>query len=685
MKRSRTPRTLRIGMTATESPGNVKLTTPTPTAPKVHVTYTPETSVSTASIQPETTTPTPADSDAVVTEDMAAAISTAMVKPTPTRDTLIHPATCKPVTPEDHTTIPIPVESHVVHDHYDIADDTRREIEEMQRELDKLTAPPSIVRSNMLPTAIPTIIRKFTKSDSEIPALFDFQISPVDYFIPFIKKKMSILFAAPTGAGKMYMGAALMRQLIHRYPEQFGNEDHPILFVTAPSICIQSRRVINDFGLTHYVHCLSYANLRSYVGTLFCEPITEIVDGEPDITWHWNKDTLPSLLLLDEVQNVKNEASSQARICRGFARTGNPVFMMSASPCSRPNHTRVIATAIQPMVTLRTGARMRMEDSWFPSYIRQVSSPKHPDDFSPAAMERVLTSYGEQFYRLKGIRFKKQCRIRQLMIDFQTEEEQAEYDIAFQEYQTARAMAGKHELTGLAELFVAILKFRMAGESIRAPRLAVLLVEYMQKGFNVILGTGFQETLRIVYQLLTTEYGIPKEKISIIIGGQSTKERQLNVDRFQRDEAHIMLLMFQAGGAGLSLHHDGVINSRPRRVFLPPVWNGEEQQQVLGRAHRITSVSVTYQYIVWYSDTIETRVAQRCAYKIKAGKAVIGQDNWSAAYDERVSADDEVPEEKVRVLRPTDSNDNSDSDNDTAEAYELPIDSSDDSNDKEEG
>ena len=96
--------------------------------------------------------------------------------------------------------------------------------------------------------------------------------------------------------------------------------------------------------------------------------------------------------------------------------------------------------------------------------------------------------------------------------------------------------------------------------------------------------------------------------------------------------------MFQAGYAGLSLHHHEK-NNRPRRVLLPPVWSSEEFIQFLGRAHRINTQSTTYQHIIWYAGTVEERVMARCQQKTTSSKAVMG-DTWASAYNDNQSDND---------------------------------------------
>jgi len=131
---------------------------------------------------------------------------------------------------------------------------------------------------------------------------------------------------------------------------------------------------------------------------------------------------------------------------------------------------------------------------------------------------------------------------------------------------------------------------------------------------------------------------------------QNRKARQEEIDRFQSGQSKICFFTFKAGGVGLSLHHTDemtqqkvrhkpngyaieedipLIPIRPRSVILTPTYSAPELVQGLGRCPRLTSLSDTNQFVVFYRGTIEERVAQSVSQKLKCLKKVTRlKESW---------------------------------------------------------
>lgn len=153
------------------------------------------------------------------------------------------------------------------------------------------------------------------------------------------------------------------------------------------------------------------------------------------------------------------------------------------------------------------------------------------------------------------------------------------------------------------------------------------------------------------------------EKLNL--GAQDAKERQKNIDRFQSGKALYCFFTLKAGGVGLSLHHSDeltkekvrrresgnaveedipLIPVRPRRLFGATTYSAIELVQMLGRCPRLTSLSDTYQTILFYKNTIEERVAAivslklRCLRKVSRGV----KESWESVILGGYKADDKV-------------------------------------------
>ena len=127
------------------------------------------------------------------------------------------------------------------------------------------------------------------------------------------------------------------------------------------------------------------------------------------------------------------------------------------------------------------------------------------------------------------------------------------------------------------------------------------------------------------------------------MGTQSLKERQNEIDRFQSGQSLYCLYTFRAGGVGLSLHHTDeqttnkvrhkesgyafeedikTIPTRQRVTYIAPTWSAIEMVQGLGRVPRISSLSDTEQFLVFFSNTVEAKVAAVVSMKLRCLRKV---------------------------------------------------------------
>lgn len=155
-----------------------------------------------------------------------------------------------------------------------------------------------------------------------------------------------------------------------------------------------------------------------------------------------------------------------------------------------------------------------------------------------------------------------------------------------------------------------------------------------------------------IYQhLIMKENGLLNLDPSLRLGNQSMQERQREIDRLQCGRTKIGIFSIKAGGVGLSLQHTDkwtkekvrrkdngwafeedipLIPTKPRRLYGTPVYSAIEIVQMLGRPHRIDSLSETIQQIVFFKDTIEEHVAHLVGKKLKSMKVITKQnDEWA--------------------------------------------------------
>tara|TARA_Y100000401_G_C8323829_1_gene226956 strand:+ start:678 stop:2171 length:1494 start_codon:yes stop_codon:yes gene_type:complete len=452
-------------------------------------------------------------------------------------------------------------------------------------------------------------------------------------------KERGALLQAGTGVGKTYITAQALKQVIPTLLEREAPDTpFPILWIGPAATMIQTQRVLKSYGIAQYVMTLSYSALTSPKtgGAMFYQTRTEVTYGQEQIVYDWRECMLPRLVVFDECQALKNEESTRTAIARGLPDSVKRLFI-SATPYQRVCEAR----------TVMVGVGMRSEynvlplsQGTAPSVMRSLATYGNTSAYSPKAMEKVKGVMQPYTVNVKGIRFKHKAHTECVLINFQRSEERQAYENAYNEYlEELFKLRGQTGHGILAARLVAMQKFRQKAEEIRSPIVAGRAHNAIQEGSQVIIASNFKNMLRGAWQALTKRYGYDSERIGFVTGGQTAEQRQRHVDEFQAGKRDVMLLTMQAGGVGISLHHEQD-EARPRHIILPPTWSAIDLIQCLGRSHRITSRSNTLQEVLWYRNTIEERVAAVVENKVKCiNKAVSAKEQWASLFAPNVDDD----------------------------------------------
>jgi superfamily II DNA or RNA helicase len=452
-------------------------------------------------------------------------------------------------------------------------------------------------------------------------------------------KERGALLQAGTGVGKTYITAQALKQVIPTLlKSEAPDTPFPILWIGPAATMIQTQRVLKSYGIAQYVMTLSYSALTSPKtgGAMFYQTRTEVTYGQEQIVYDWRECMLPRLVVFDECQALKNEESTRTAIARGLPDSVKRLFI-SATPYQRVCEAR----------TVMVGVGMRSEynvlplsQGTAPSVMRSLATYGNTAAYSPRAMEKVKGVMQPYTVNVKGIRFKHKARTECVLINFQRSEERQAYENAYNEYlEELFKLRGQTGHGILAARLVAMQKFRQKAEEIRSPIVAGRAHNAIQEGSQVIIASNFKNMLRGAWQALTKRYNYDPDRIGFVTGGQTAEQRQRHVDEFQAGKRDVMLLTMQAGGVGISLHHEQD-EARPRHIILPPTWSAIDLIQCLGRSHRITSRSNTLQEVLWYRNTIEERVAAVVENKVKCiNKAVSAKEQWASLFAPNVDDD----------------------------------------------
>jgi superfamily II DNA/RNA helicase len=132
-------------------------------------------------------------------------------------------------------------------------------------------------------------------------------------------------------------------------------------------------------------------------------------------------------------------------------------------------------------------------------------------------------------------------------------------------------------------IFAIIMKARRNSEILKVPSMVNWIIDMYREGISPVVFVNFRETLDAIEKRLI-ESGEFTNKISKIVGGQSPKTRNNEIERFQKDETRIMLITLQSGASSISLHD--LNGNYPRHTLINPSYSAINTLQSLGRCYR---------------------------------------------------------------------------------------------------
>jgi hypothetical protein len=156
--------------------------------------------------------------------------------------------------------------------------------------------------------------------------------------------------------------------------------------------------------------------------------------------------------------------------------------------------------------------------------------------------------------------------------------------------------------------FAIIMKARRQSELLKVPAMVSWIEDMYDEGVSPVVFINFRETLEAIEKRLdSAKYS---GKIAKIVGGQTKKQRDDEIEYFQSDTKRICLVMIAAGAAGVSLHD--LIGNYPRHTLINPSFSAINTLQSLGRCHRANGKTPVIQRFFFANGvTIEERMRKR--------------------------------------------------------------------------
>ena len=161
--------------------------------------------------------------------------------------------------------------------------------------------------------------------------------------------------------------------------------------------------------------------------------------------------------------------------------------------------------------------------------------------------------------------------------------------------------------------FAIMTKARRLTELLKVPTMVEMIEDWFDEGISPVVFVNFTDTVEAI------EKQLKKNKkfdglIAKIVGGQSDKSRQADIDGFQNDSKRIMIANLAAGNAGISLHD---LNGKfPRGSVISPSYSAINLLQALGRIHRAEGKTKCIQKVMFAAGTIEEEACKRVQCKL---------------------------------------------------------------------
>lgn len=476
--------------------------------------------------------------------------------------------------------------------------------------------------------------------------LLKHQQKPADELLAFLKDphRKGVLLLGATGVGKTYVLANAIRRAQEEGLYLANKESRPLQFfnnllLTPKRAITQQRRVFYREGVKDF-EVNTHSAMTSSFGELCIDWVSEYRRGELDKVPVWNKDSIPDVIFVDEVQLVKNRNSARTKVIHAAIKQGVKCVFISATPFSKACEAETVVC----------GCGLVSFDN-FNHYANDVA-PYGIDRNYPAAIKRIKADLlaRNAIIEIKGARYPFKPDIKNALLDL-TPEKRVIYQQAYNEYLAEIAKEGRRGPQGIRAIWVAQNKFREAGDILKSDLLAARafqVVNYAACPRQVIIASNFVAALNKIWTNLVKIHSVNPSKISVLFGGQTDDVAQRNIDNFQEGKTDYFLTTMKSGGTSISLHHElQYPGAKPRYVLIPPTWSVYEMVQILGRAQRITSASQTIQEITWYRDTIEEKVAERVGEKFDCLKELVDRSesfihnifNQNAEIDQQAMAE----------------------------------------------
>ena len=419
--------------------------------------------------------------------------------------------------------------------------------------------------------------------------LLKYQVPAVRGLVAALQRHGAALDGSDTGTGKTYTSIAAFRAL----------GISPV--VIAPKAVLPSwERAAEHFGVT--IRVVNYEKVRTG-NTPYGSWTTVESNGRTFDRFVW-ADNVKGLIF-DEAHRAKGLKTQNAQLMIAARLQRIPTIAASATAATNPMEMRSLGFLLG-LHALRDfyqwaeacGCYKNRWDGWefggSSSDIAQIHSA-----IFPAKGVRIrVRDLGDQF---------PTTRITTTLVDVQSPTKIA---AAYKDLAAAFTSIEERskEDKGGAEHLTAMLRARQVSETQKIPSMIEMAEDALEEGRSVVLAVNFNDSIKALVGAMGKDVTVAQ-----IHGSQTSEEREANIQAFQSNRAHVIVINLRAGGVGVSLHD---LHGRPRTAIISPSWSAVDLKQALGRVWRAGGVSGSVQHILYARGTVEERVAKLLQAKL---------------------------------------------------------------------
>ena len=402
-----------------------------------------------------------------------------------------------------------------------------------------------------------------------------------------------------TGTGKTYVAAWLAKNL-----------NSPVVIV-CPKVVIPSwTKVLSYFGIK--AHCLiNYEKLmRGNTEHLNFKDGKD--NGPSDYVINFPKN---SLVILDEVHKCKSATSKNSDFLIKLKMDGYKSLLLSATAATNPLEMKAFgfATTLHNLVSYRqfitsSGAYAGR----YGGFQIDLQSQKTVEAMSN--IHNTLFNLYKVSSRMTRKMFDKIFPDNHVMADcFDMGTNTDKINRVYLQMEAEMAALEESSINYSQHHFAIMTKARRMAELLKVPTMVEMIEDWYDEGISPVVFVNFTDTVEAIEKQLAKNRKFDG-KIARIVGGQSDKVRQNDIELFQSDVKRIMIANLAAGNAGVSLHD--LNGNFARGSIISPSYSAINLLQALGRIHRAEGKTTCIQKVMFAAGTIEVEACKRVQCKL---------------------------------------------------------------------